>query len=188
MRLRPLTCALALAQLLASAALAATEPGVEVQVADGCQGVDRAQLSRLLRLEQRRDASAGVQQARVSVSCDGAVVTLQVEDFYAAMAEGHFCCTCSVAIRRDVIREAQLRFPTGEQLGEDLDVTFRAGEFAPVGLDPRPLVVYRDSNLGLRLSRTVARKLLIPVFERLDARLASGQFPAALRAGVKLSW
>lgn len=112
-------------------------------------------------------------------------VTLQVDDFYAAMAEGHFCCTCSVAIRRDVIREAQLRFPTGEQLGEDLDVTFRAGEFAPVGLDPRPLVVYRDSNLGLRLSRTVARKLLIPVFERLDARLASGQFPAALRAGAE---
>jgi hypothetical protein len=34
----------------------------------------------LLRIEQRRDASAGVQQARVSVSCDGAVVTLQVEE------------------------------------------------------------------------------------------------------------
>lgn len=51
-----------------------------MQVADGCQGVDRAQLSRLLRIEQRRDASAGVQQARVSVSCDGAVVTLQVEE------------------------------------------------------------------------------------------------------------
>lgn len=53
---------------------------MEVQVADACQGVDRAQLSRLLRIEQRRDASAGVQQARVSVSCDGAVVTLQVEE------------------------------------------------------------------------------------------------------------
>jgi hypothetical protein len=79
-RLRPLTCALALAQLLASAALAAAEPGVEVQVADGCEGVDRGQLSRLLRIEQRRDASASVQQARVSVSCDGAVVTLHVEE------------------------------------------------------------------------------------------------------------
>lgn len=51
-----------------------------MQVADGCQSVDRAQLSRLLRIEQRRDASQGVQQARVSVSCDGAVVTLQVEE------------------------------------------------------------------------------------------------------------
>jgi hypothetical protein len=68
-----------LAQLLAHAARAATEPGVEVQVADGCQGIDRAQLSRLLRVEQGRDASAGVQQARVSVTCDGALVTLQVE-------------------------------------------------------------------------------------------------------------
>jgi hypothetical protein len=79
-RLRLLTCALALALLDAHAALAAAEPGVEVQVADGCQAVDRAQLSRLLRIEQRRDASAGVQQSRVSVSCDGAVVTLQVEE------------------------------------------------------------------------------------------------------------
>ncbi|HEX2874858.1 MAG TPA: hypothetical protein VHP33_26590 [Polyangiaceae bacterium] len=84
MRLRLLTCALALALLDAHAALAAPQPGVEVQVADGCQGVDRAQLSRLLRIEQRRDASAGVQQARVSVSCDGAAVTLQVEERGAA--------------------------------------------------------------------------------------------------------
>lgn len=80
MRLRLLTCALALALLDAHAALSAPEPGVEVQVADACPGVDRAQLSRLLRIEQRRDASAGVQQARVSVSCDGALVTLQVEE------------------------------------------------------------------------------------------------------------
>ena len=80
MRLRLLTCALALALLDAHATLAATASGVEVQVADGCQGVDRAQLSRLLRIEQGRDASAGVQQARVSVSCDGATVTLQVEE------------------------------------------------------------------------------------------------------------
>ena len=80
MRLRLLTCALALALLHAHVALGAGESGVEVQVADGCSGVDRAQLSRLLRIEQRRDASQGVQQARVSVSCDGAVVTLQVEE------------------------------------------------------------------------------------------------------------
>lgn len=80
MRLRPLTCALALASLDAHAALAAPEPSVEVEVGDACSGVDRAQLSRLLHIEQRRDASAGVQQARVSVSCEGGVVTLQVQE------------------------------------------------------------------------------------------------------------
>jgi hypothetical protein len=54
--------------------------GVEVEVAAACTRVDRAQLTRLLNIEQRRDASAGVQQARVSVTCDGDVVTLRVEE------------------------------------------------------------------------------------------------------------
>lgn len=60
--------------------LQAAESGVEVDVAEGCAHVDRAQLSRLLNIEQRRDASAGVQQARVSVICEGDVVTLRVEE------------------------------------------------------------------------------------------------------------
>lgn len=76
MRLRPLTCALALGLLSARSLLAA---GVELEVAEQCKRVDRAQLRRLLEIEQQRDASAGVQQARVSVSCEGDLVRLRVE-------------------------------------------------------------------------------------------------------------
>ena len=101
------------------------------------------------------------------------------------MAQDHFCFTCSLAIRRDLIRKAGLRFPLGEQLGEDLEVTFTASEYAPVAFDPRPLVVYRDSNVGVRLSRKVRGKLLIPFFQRLDDRLKSGRFPEHLRSGAE---
>ncbi|MET0508039.1 MAG: glycosyltransferase family 2 protein [Burkholderiaceae bacterium] len=108
-----------------------------------------------------------------------------LDNFYGAMAQGHFCFTCSLAIRRDLIRKAGLRFPVGEHLGEDLEVTFTASEYAPVAFDPRPLVVYRDSNVGVRLSRKVMGKLLIPFFERLDDRLKSGKFPEHLRSGAE---
>lgn len=72
-------CALAWG-LLGARGLRAAETGVEVDVAAACAGVDRAQLWRLLNIEQRRDAGLGVQQARVSVTCDGEVVTLRVEE------------------------------------------------------------------------------------------------------------
>ena len=111
--------------------------------------------------------------------------TQLLDNFYAAMAKDHFCFTCSLAIRRDLMRKAGLRFPLGEQLGEDLEVTFTASEYAPVAFDPRPLVVYRDSNVGVRLSRKARGKLVIPFFQRLDDRLKSGRFPEHLRSGAE---
>jgi hypothetical protein len=73
----------ALGLALASARVAAAAPsdaGVKVEVAEACTGVDRAQLTRLLNVEQRRDTDAGVERARVSVACEGDVVTLRVEE------------------------------------------------------------------------------------------------------------
>jgi hypothetical protein len=65
---------------------ASAAAGVEVEVADSCVHVDRAQLTRLLNIEQRRDADSDVQQALVSVTCEGDVVTLRVEGRGAAAA------------------------------------------------------------------------------------------------------
>ena len=75
-------CALALGLVGARAAAAATgdDSGVRVAVADTCTRVDRAQLSRLLNIEQRRDADSGVEQARVSVACESDAVILRVEE------------------------------------------------------------------------------------------------------------
>lgn len=113
---------------------------------------------------------------------DGPVL---VEDFYGAMSLGHFCFTCSVVIRRDIFRREGLRFPVGEQMGEDLEVIFSAAEAAPVAVDSRELVVYRDSNQGLRLSRGRLDNLLLPFFQRLVQRLESGQMPDSMRAGAE---
>lgn len=108
-----------------------------------------------------------------------------LDDFYETMSLGHFCFTGSVVIRRDLIERAGLRFPVGEQLGEDLEVTFGAAELTPVAVDPRPLVVYRDSNVGVRLSRRVMPRLVIPFFERLDRRLQQLDFPPHLKSGAE---
>lgn len=82
MRHAVLICALASGLVGARAAAAAPgdDSGVRVVVADTCPRVDRAQLSRLLNIEQRRDAGSGVEQARVSVACEGDAVTLRVEE------------------------------------------------------------------------------------------------------------
>jgi hypothetical protein len=62
------------------AAAATPDTGVEVEVAEACTGIDRPQLTRLLNVEQRRDADSGVERAKVSVDCEGDVVTLRVEE------------------------------------------------------------------------------------------------------------
>jgi hypothetical protein len=76
-RFGPLASALALG--FVSAAAFAAARGVEVEVADTCTRIDRAQLGRLLNIEQRRDRDSGVRETRVSVSCEGDVVTLRIE-------------------------------------------------------------------------------------------------------------
>ena len=134
--------------------------------------------------EMSGEASAGASDGAEVTSSDTDSPVL-VEDFYGAMSLGHFCFTCSVVIRRDIIRREGLRFPVGEQMGEDLEVIFSAAEAAPVAVDSRELVVYRDSNQGLRLSRGRLDNLLLPFFQRLVQRLESGQMPDSMRAGAE---
>jgi hypothetical protein len=56
-----------------------SERGVELEVAPSCDRVDRAQLGRLLNVEERRDSDSGVQKLKVSVSCQAQTATLRVE-------------------------------------------------------------------------------------------------------------
>jgi hypothetical protein len=61
------------------AAVALPAQSVALEVADSCTSVDRAQLSRLLDVEQRRDAERALGSARVVVTCEADLVTLRVE-------------------------------------------------------------------------------------------------------------
>jgi hypothetical protein len=76
-RRRVQTFALCLSLGLVRAANA--EPGaVELTVEPACTRVDRAQLARLLDIEQQRDPDADVRGARVDVRCAGGLATLSV--------------------------------------------------------------------------------------------------------------
>lgn len=63
--------------LVCSAAGAAG--GVELQIDEACVRVDRAQLARLLDIEQRRALDTDLRDARVRVTCVGDLATLSVE-------------------------------------------------------------------------------------------------------------
>lgn len=81
MRIRLLTSAIACALGFAGAVQA--EPGggrgVELEVSSSCERVNRAQLGRLLNIEQRRDTDSVVRELRVSVACQEGRATLRVE-------------------------------------------------------------------------------------------------------------
>src|SRR2546422_7370667 len=44
-----------------------------------------------------------------------------------------FFCTCSVVVPVHILRDCGIRFPDGEQHGEDQDVWFRVAERWPIG-------------------------------------------------------
>jgi hypothetical protein len=59
--------------------VAEAAPAVALAVGESCASVDRAELARLLRVEQRRETGSELARAAVAVTCEGAVVTLSVE-------------------------------------------------------------------------------------------------------------
>lgn len=102
----------------------------------------------------------------------------RIDDYLAAMAGGQICCTISTAVRRTFVLAHDLRFPEGEQLGEDLDFFVRVAERTPLAYSPEPLAIYVQSNQVSRLSEGRA-PLYVPAFlNRLEARLRAGDLPA----------
>ena len=107
-----------------------------------------------------------------------------VKDFYAAWCKSAFFYTVSLAIRREVFADRDMRFPAGEGLGEDQDLWFRIAERYPVAYAKSPLVEYRMNVQG---SATQTGKILhmLPCYRRLDERLTSGTVPVALRRSAR---
>ena len=105
----------------------------------------------------------------------------RIDDYLAANAGGQICCTISTAVRRDFVMAHGLRFPEGEQLGEDLDFFIQVAERTTLAFSPEPLAIYVQSNQVSRLSNGRA-PLYVPAFlTRLEARLKAGDFPEQRR-------
>ncbi|HVY32141.1 MAG TPA: hypothetical protein VHB79_36645 [Polyangiaceae bacterium] len=77
--MRPWPLILALASSLTAASAVEAAPAVALAVGESCAGVDRTELARLLRVEQRREVGSELARAAVAVTCEGDVVTLSVE-------------------------------------------------------------------------------------------------------------
>ena len=107
-----------------------------------------------------------------------------VEDFYAAWCRSPFFYTVSLAIRREVFADSEMRFPKGERLGEDQDLWFRIAERYPIAYAKSPLVEYRMNVQG---SATQTAKVLqvLPCYRRLEERLTAGRVPVSLRRSAR---
>ncbi|SEK26493.1 glycosyltransferase family 2 protein [Nitrosovibrio tenuis] len=107
-----------------------------------------------------------------------------VKDFYAVWCKSPFLYTVSLAIRREVFTDGEMRFPPGERLGEDQDLWFRIAERYAIAYAESPLVEYRMDVYG---SATQTGKVLdvLPCYRRLEERLAAGVVPHAMRRSAR---
>lgn len=111
--------------------------------------------------------------------CSGVVV-----DFYRHWCKGSFTFTSAIVARGSVLAALAPAFPAGERLGEDQDLWFRLAETAAVAYCSRPLAVYRVDVGGSATHGDQASSVL-PCFDRLAQRLATGAVPPAMRAGAR---
>jgi glycosyltransferase involved in cell wall biosynthesis len=106
----------------------------------------------------------------------------RIERFFEIWSHAIFFCTCSVVIPMRILRDFSIRFPEGEQHGEDQDVWFRIAERCPIGYLAQPLVGYR---LGVpdSLAGSFSDDFL-PSYQRLESRYRSNAIPERHRKGV----
>ena len=106
-----------------------------------------------------------------------------IERFFEVWSHGVFFCTCSAVVPTRLLEQSAIRFPEGEQHGEDQDVWFRIAERWPVAYLPEPLVGYR-----MGVPRSLAKSFsgdFLPCHERLARRYRANAIPAHHRKGVR---
>ena len=106
----------------------------------------------------------------------------RIDRFFEFWSSGGLFCTCSVVIPRRVLDAEGVRFPEGEQHGEDQDVWFRIAERWSLAYLAEPLVGYRVGVQGSLVESFAGDAL--PVLQRLGARYRAHAIADRHRAGV----
>jgi len=106
----------------------------------------------------------------------------RIERFFEICSRNVFFFTSSAVVATQILRDFGIRFPEGEQLGEDYDVWYRIAERWPIAYVPQPLVGYR---LGVPGSLTATHPgELLPHIQRLATRYRLKAIPQQHRKGV----
>lgn len=90
--------------------------------------------------------------------------------------------TSSMCARHDVLQKYGIRFPVGENLGEDQDVIFRLLEAGALAFSSNPLTEYTQA-VSNSLSSSLPREVL-PCYIRLLQRSWKTDYPAQHRSGA----
>jgi len=106
---------------------------------------------------------------------------MQIERFFEMWSHGIFFCTSTVVIPTRILRDG-IRFPEGEQHGEDQDVWFRVAERWPIGYLGEALVGYRTGTTG-SLANSFSGDFL-PSHQRLARRYRANAIAPHHRKGV----
>jgi hypothetical protein len=122
---------------------------VALEIGEECSNVDRGELTRLLRVEQRRDVASELSRARVRVSCEGDVVTLSVErrDDAGRRERGFAAADVAGEIGARVLSLAAIELLKQEVAAEPV----RAAEPPPVAPPPAPTPPPREPPPSVRL-------------------------------------
>lgn len=105
-----------------------------------------------------------------------------VDRFFEPWSRGFLFFTSSVVIPRRVLDAEGVRFPEGEQHGEDQDVWFRIGERWPLAYFAEPLVGYRVGVQGSLMATFNGE--VPPYIRRLGARYQAHAIAERHRKGV----
>lgn len=90
--------------------------------------------------------------------------------------------TSSMCARHDVLQKYRIRFPVGENLGEDQDVIFRLLEAGALAFSSNPLTEYTQA-VSNSLSSSLPSEVL-PCYIRLLQRSWKADYPAQHRVGA----
>lgn len=106
----------------------------------------------------------------------------RIERYFEIRSHVEVFFTSSVVIPIRILRDYDISFPEGEQLGEDQDVWYRIAERWPIAYVAQPLVGYRVGVSGSL--NTLLPEDALPYIRRLAARYRSNAIPEQHRKGV----
>lgn len=106
-----------------------------------------------------------------------------VTDPFSAWSRSAIFFTSSMCVRHEALQKQNIRFPIGENLGEDQDVIFRLLESGVLAFSSSPLTEYTQAVFNSLSSSSPGE--VLPCYLRLLQRSWQADYPAQHRCGAQ---